>query len=72
VDDVDGDVSVSWWTNASVWGLVSDPLVGAHLPVPDEDVGRAVGVAGHQVGGVGREGDDAPVGADGGPVTRAP
>src|SRR3990172_8300552 len=41
---------------------------GPGLPVAHEDVGRAVGVRGHEVGGRGGEGDEAPVAADRGCV----
>src|SRR3989440_10203194 len=42
----------------------ADPLGRALRPVADEDVGRAVGVARHEVGSVREEGDEVPVRRD--------
>ncbi|MCJ7575903.1 MAG: hypothetical protein MUO80_04395, partial [Dehalococcoidia bacterium] len=49
-------------------GSDAHPLRDPGLPVVDEDVCVTVGVAGHQVRGVGREGDVAAVSADGGVI----
>ena len=69
VEDHEPAVGADPGPEAALVGLRSaggdaDPLGVAAAPVADEDVGHAVGVAGHEVRGVGLEGDEVAVGRD--------